>query len=410
LEALLALGRAEYILSLDRQEFARPARATYEEAFSLAEDLGDQRAMANALIPTVWFSDYWSDYAPIARANAVRAVELARAVGDPDLLIDAEFSVLRTNQAITIKEPGEDMLERLEARRDPIRLKEHCFWMMWVYLGAAEFDRCVAICDRGLELAAQLGSAPVQYGSIKAIALARSGRFDEVEAALAQEVTDDDHPFGHAIARLARTEYLAAVGALEQAAGEGVAAFGEATMVSRRWMQHWLVDLLTWVRARLERQERPVPSTLSDFLDDSPIRSSVVARAAVELAAGRPGVARDVLEPALARLDGEGRIRELLDARLLHAEAALADGDAEGAIGECRTALATALDHGYATIAWRLRVVLALAAEATGDSATATEQRSQAVAEFGVLRARITDPALRTAFEQDEPTGFDQAS
>ena len=410
LEALLALGRAEYILSLDRQEFAPSARATYEEALRLAEHLGDQRAMANALTPTVWFSDYWSEYAPIAQANAARAFELARSVGDPDLLIDAEFAVQRTLPAATVKESGEDLLARLEARRDLVRLKEHCFWMMWVYLGAAEFGRCVAICDRGLELATQLGSAPVQYGSIKAIALARCGRFDEVEAALAQEITDDDHPFGHAIARLARTEYLATVGALEQAAAEGVAAFHEATMVSRRWMQQWLVNLLTSVRVRLERQGRPVPSSLSDLLDDSPIRRSVPARAEVELADGRPDVARDLLEPELARLAGEGRIRELLDARLLHAEAALADGDAAGAVGECRTALAAALDLGYATIAWRLRVVLALAAEATGDAATATEQRARAAAEFGVLRDRITDAALRTGFGRDAPDGFDQAS
>jgi hypothetical protein len=249
----------------------------------------------------------------------------------------------------------------------------------------------------------------VQYGSIKAIALARSGRFDEVDDALAQEVTDDDHPFGHAIARLARTEYLATVGALEQAAGEGVAAFSEATMVSRRWMQHWLVNLLTGVRVRLEGQGRPVPSSLSDLLDASPLHRSVPARAEVELAAGRPDVAREMLGPALATLAAGGRIRELLDAQLLHATAMLDDDDA-GAIDECRTALATALDHGYATIAWRLRVVLALAAEAMGDTATATEQRSHAVAEFDVLRARITDPALRTAFERDAPTGFDQAS
>ena len=91
--------------------------------------------MANALTPTVWFSDYWSEYAPIAQANAARAFELARSVGDPDLLIDAEFAVQRTLPAATVKEAGEDLLARLEARRDLVRLKEHCFWMMWVYFG-----------------------------------------------------------------------------------------------------------------------------------------------------------------------------------------------------------------------------------------------------------------------------------
>ncbi len=204
LAALLALGRANWIMSLDRQEFGPPARATYEEAYRLAEELADRRAMVNALMTTVWFVDYWPDYAPIAEANAARAVELAREIGDPDLLIDAEFSTLRTLGPARVAAPAEELLARLEARRDPIRLKEHCFWMMWVYFGAAQFERCVTTCDRGIELAAQLGSPPVQYGSIKATALTRLGRFDEVARALGQEVTDDAHPFGRAHAQLAR--------------------------------------------------------------------------------------------------------------------------------------------------------------------------------------------------------------
>ena len=57
LEALLALGRAHYVMSLDLQDFAARARATYQAAFRLARELGDQRAMASALIPTVWFTD-----------------------------------------------------------------------------------------------------------------------------------------------------------------------------------------------------------------------------------------------------------------------------------------------------------------------------------------------------------------
>ena len=48
-------GGPNYIMSLDRQEFGPPARATYEEALRLAEELADRRAMVNALTPTVWF-------------------------------------------------------------------------------------------------------------------------------------------------------------------------------------------------------------------------------------------------------------------------------------------------------------------------------------------------------------------
>ena len=306
------------------------------------------------------------------------------AVGDPDLLIDAEFAVLRTLRATALKEAGEDMLVRLEARRDPVRLKEHCFWMMWVYLGAAEFERCVD------DLRSRAWSSPLSSGR-RRCSTDRSRRSRSLEAGGSTRsrtpsprrspttTTRSDTR----IARLARTEYLATVGALEQAAGEGVAAFHEATLVSRP-LDAALVGQPAHVGARPARTSGAAGSVLACRTSSTPARSTARCRLAPRSSwpPVAPASARDMLEPTLATLVGGGRIRELLDGQLLHATAALADGDAAGAIGECRTALATALDHGYATIAWRLRVVLALAAEATGDAATATEQRSQAVAEF----------------------------
>ena len=303
------------------------------------------------------------------------------------------------------------MLVRLEARRDLVRLKEHCFWMMWVYLGAAEFGRCVAICDRGLELATQLGSAPVQYGSIKAIALARCGRFDEVEAALAQEITDDDHPFGHAIARLARTEYLATVGALEQAAAEGVAAFHEATMVSRRWMQQWLVDLLTSVRVRLERQGRPVPSSLSDLLDDSPIRRSVPARAEVELGrrsprrGARPCSSRSW--PGSRARDGSASCsRPGSSTRRRRSPTATPPARSVRAAprSPLRWTLATRRSPGGCASCWH---------SPPRRRGTRRRPRSNGLVrptEFRALRDRITDPALRTAFEHSGRAGRSRSS
>ena len=64
-----------------------------------------------------------------------------------------------------------------------MKLNAHCFWMMWQHLLAGQFEEAVAMCDRGIDLAELIGSAPVQYGSIKAMALSYMGRFDEVEAA-----------------------------------------------------------------------------------------------------------------------------------------------------------------------------------------------------------------------------------
>jgi tetratricopeptide (TPR) repeat protein len=200
LKALLALGRAHYIMSLDHREFAEQARDTYAAALDLAEALEDLQAMAMALIPTSWFTDYWADYRPVALANLDRALHLARACGDEDLIVDARSAFLRLRSMEDVAEEAEELLAQLEARRDPVRLKELCFWMMWRYYMRDELHRCIAVCDRGIELAIQLNSAPVQYGTIKALALVELGRYDLVEAAIAQEVTDDDHPFGRACA------------------------------------------------------------------------------------------------------------------------------------------------------------------------------------------------------------------
>ena len=68
-----------------------------------------------------------------AVANAEEALALANELGDEDLWGDAALSRLR------LLSPGDNMGEaealraRFEARRDPVRLNDHCFWMMWQY-------------------------------------------------------------------------------------------------------------------------------------------------------------------------------------------------------------------------------------------------------------------------------------
>ena len=204
LDALLALARAHYVRSLDEQEYAPITRATYEETYAFAAAVGDKRAMVEALLPTAWFTDYWADYEPVARANVAEAVRLTDELGDERLSIEAQTAALRFVSGPESTDRAEELRERLEAMHDPVRLKEHYFWLMWHYLGRAQFERCVETCDLGIDLARQLGSAPVQYGSIKTLALIELGRYDLVEAALGEEVTDDAHPFGQANQAYAR--------------------------------------------------------------------------------------------------------------------------------------------------------------------------------------------------------------
>ena len=76
-ELLLMRSRGLYIRSLDEQGYAEKTRTSYEETYALAKEIGDKRAMCQALIPTSWFTDYWQDY----HAQAVANIEEARGTG-----------------------------------------------------------------------------------------------------------------------------------------------------------------------------------------------------------------------------------------------------------------------------------------------------------------------------------------
>ncbi len=123
--------------------------------------------------------------------------------------------------------------ERLEARRDPLRLKEHLFWLMWHHFGRCELEQCVRTCDEGIALSAQLGSPPVQYSSIKGLALTDLGRFDEAWAAFQAEVADDAHPFGRCMRELGIAGWLESLGALDRAEAVAKQVLAEAERLSR---------------------------------------------------------------------------------------------------------------------------------------------------------------------------------
>ncbi|MCH7787829.1 MAG: AAA family ATPase, partial [Acidobacteria bacterium] len=251
IDVQLARGRAHYILSLDEPSHAEQSRVAYEAAYQAAKARGDKAKMAAALLPTTWFTDYWAEYADTAQANVEESLALANELGDEDLILDALSASMHSGGMKFNVARSEELLARLEARRDPVKLNAHCFWMMWQYNAIGRFADSVAVCDRGIELADLIGSEPVQYGSIKAIALTELGRFDEVAGAIDQEVTDDNHPFGQAMASLARSIYLTRIAAWQSAAESLIDTIDRAEMLSRVWMQMWASSLLTTVAAHL---------------------------------------------------------------------------------------------------------------------------------------------------------------
>ncbi len=398
-EVLLAKGRAHYILSLDEPDHAYASRDAYEAAYGAAKARGDRRGMALALLPTTWFADYWADYGPTADANVDEALALTEALGDEDLILDA---LAAKNRQIGVKADvaGADaLLARLEARRDPVRLGAHCFWLMWQYLAAGRFADCVATCDRGIALAELIGSAPVQYGSIKAIALVEMGRYDEVEAAIAEEVTDDDHRFGQAMASLARSMFLRRLEAWGPAAESMIDTMARATELSRVWMQAWVGAATATVAVHLRRRgEEELAAALAQAAGPWGDARHGIDGAEVALVAGQVDSAVAAVERMLPA-EGAELERDHVAALEVLARARLADDDGVAALAAAERALPAATAMGFGALRWRLLAIRAEALAARGDD-EAGAARAAARAAFTEVADRIADPDLRAWFER----------
>jgi hypothetical protein len=397
---LLALGRANYVQSLDNVGFATAARDTYAEAYALAAAEGNRRAMAEALLPTAWFTDYWTDYYDTAKANVAEAVQLATDIGDEGLLIEAESAHLRFLRGNDMEERAEHVRERLESRHDPVRLKEHYFWLMWQYYYRGRFERCVETCDLGIDLAHQLGSAPVQYGSIKTLALTELGRYDEVDAALSQEVTDDEHPFGQANQAYARAHFLNSIEAWEPAAAAALDSMQRGAALTRIWMQLGMVTIATSLAARAGDAVRTTTDRIIAMGRDAGIGALPIANIDELLARGDAPTAIELIAPRVSGLVADGFRQEAAHLYERMARAYLDAAEPMKALATADAGLELTASTGQLPVTWRLRGSRAAALDELGRHDEADREREQAGREFDALAARIADAELRRWFEK----------
>jgi tetratricopeptide (TPR) repeat protein len=399
LSMMLDLGRAHYILSLDDPSFVQPTRESYERTYALARELGDRSTMAKALALTTWLTDYIDGYREQAIKNVTEANALAERVGDEDLQIECSMARQRFLTPGQAAPEADRLRERLKARRDPIRLKEHSFLMMWHCWGRAEFERCVEVCDEGTALAAELGSEPVQYSTIKAFALMDLGRFDAAWDALQQEVADDRHPFGRAMRQLGVAVYVEHLSALDRAAKVGREVMEEAGRLSRRWMQQWMVDLLTTVSARLGDQE------LRTYIDTAGaangFRPSGLAMAERCLSEGNPGEALELIRQFARGAEQNGVRRHHIVALEAELRALGELGHWAEMVQRADVALAEAAETGFKAMSWRIRGHRACARLEIGDQAGAERDTEAACQLLKALAATVPDPTLRASLEAD---------
>jgi tetratricopeptide (TPR) repeat protein len=399
LDTLLALGRAYYVQALDDPSHAEMSRATYEEAYALAESLGDRPSMAQALVPTAWFTDFWTDYGATAEANVETAARIADELGDETLAIEAATAGLRFSLGPEVTERSERLRARLEARHDPVRLKEHYFWLMWHYLWLGQLERSIETCDLGIELARQLGSPPVQYGSIKALALTELGRFDMVETALAQEVTDDAHPFGQANEAYARALYLNALEAWLPAVDAALDAMQRGASLSRVWIQRDMLSLAITLEAKAGDDVRTTTSEIEAIVRAADVRPSLLAQAERRLAAGDPLGAIDRLLEAIAVLEASYVDRDLGWNFECAARAYTELEEYDAALAAIDRAFTLPTTAARLPLTWRLHRCRGNLFERLGRTGDARIETGLSEDQFRSLAARIPNPDLQRWFE-----------
>jgi predicted ATPase/class 3 adenylate cyclase len=400
-ELLLMRSRGHYILSLDEPGYAEKTRASYEEAYTLAKEIGDKRAMCQALIPTSWFTDYWQEYRDQAIANNDEARALAAELGDDELQIEAASARIKLLNLGDGYAEALHLRQRLEARRDPLRLKEHLFWLMWLYWMRGDFEQCIVTCDEGIALAEQLGSPPVQYASIKGLALTDLGRFDEAWASFQQEVADDAHPFGRCMREFGVAVWLAALGALERAEVVAKEVLVEAGRLSRTWMQRGMVDLLTVVAARRGDAGADLAAWVVKRSEEIGFHPSPFAAAEAALARGEFAQAVEVADQLAQGAKVLGQQRGCLIALEWGLQARAGLQRWEEILERADAAIREAEEKNFRTRLWRMLAWRARARDATGDQQGASDDRAAAGRLLDEMAECIADRELRAAFEAD---------
>ena len=394
LEVQRTLARGCYVMSLDHKGFAEKSRDAYERAIALARSLGDWKALAESLIATAQLVDYWTDYRDQANANLDEAGVIGEQVGDEEVQFDVQIKALGIRGGSL--EDAEALLQRLLARRDPIRLNALYFSMMWTTLRVGKLERCVEICDAGVELAYRIGTLPVQYPSIRAFALMALGRYDHAWTSLGEEISDKDHRFGAALSDMGRLNYEVQLGAYDAALERAPHVIAESHALVRVWMLTWISSLLAGMSVmfvgdtgRLDRIDALIAST--------GVEPDRVGRATRILARGDVVGARALFPKDTPPDRLLGYLTELAR-RNLQARLAAAEDYPQQALEGITAASDLARQSNAEGQLWHILARQAQIEDALGRDAEASAHWDEAQALRTKIAAAIPDPAHRSAF------------
>lgn len=399
LKLLHPVARAYYVMSLDHMGFADKAREAYERTIALAREQKDQQSLGSALMLTANLIDYWPDYRSQVIANLAEAAKIAKATKNEGL----EFDVLTARLGVDRVEstPGEvdETVRRLIARRDPVRLNAYYFRMMWMTLNLGWLEKCVEICNAGIALAYRIGALPVQYPTIKAMALIELGRLSEAWASLDEEIADEAHRFGAALRDLGRLQYELALGARDSVLERAPRVIAEAHALKRAWMLAWIARTLALSAPDIAGDETKL-GAIEALIASTGALPGALGHAALSLAHGAYEESRAGIAQGRAR--EEFSLAVVFDVVANELESRV--NAAEKLWVAARVALSAAIAGARrSNMRFRLAKLLAQLARieaAAGDETAAKTAMGESMVLQAEIAATILDPAHRASFAQ----------
>jgi len=317
---------------------------------------------------------------------------------DADLLLETELATWREQTQPESSQVSSRLARQLKERNDLFRLNRLYFDMMWAQLEWAEYERAVETCDAGVRLSKEIGIPPVQYPTLKALALLQLGRYGEALESLRLEVVDSEHPFGQAMQLYGFAYYYLELQLLDEALRTCRDLQRRATQLRRAWMDRRASALITHIltsRGDLDSQSREEIQSEVRRLGERIPREVTVE---VLLADGKPEAA---LREATT-LTGEARVRgstaRLLDSLELQARALLYLRRPSDSIGLLQEGCQLAHERNALPMEWRLLALKGRALQASGEASGARQALSEAASIIRRVGDSIRDPQEKARF------------
>lgn len=419
LTALTGLAQAYYVVALDALDSDAISRVgpLRDAAYALARELGDKRAMVRALLVARWLVDSGQSSKEQALAQAEEAVALSQEVDSDQLILESNTSLIFALRLLErhaeAEAQGEALLSRPEAQRNlPLR-KDIYYELMWVHYFRGNYARCIVCCDDGIQIAHAIGAPPVQYPTIKALALLWLGRYADAWRSLQEEVADEAHQLGGAFQALGIGLYYLELMAYTKASVVFTQVVAQAKRLRRVWLENWSMALLVKAMIRggqfEEGQLLVMRQDLIHVVDES-VESMIVGLAVMEL--GEIAFAASQLDEALQHTENLehtaqrlGLCHDHLAAVELRTRILLQMGKGAEVLALADMGIRRAESMNYLSLAWRLRATKAQALAKQGQHPMAKLEYQAAAAVIKTLAAALNDAELRQGFLDDPLVG-----